>query len=959
MMHKKLPMTSRTHTSTPQGEFGEIFDRHYIPQSPTLPDLSSPRSLKLAITPIALKTKMMADIANAKLNRERIKSDKIIDGERSPSYKNKGNREEMADLMETLGFLKSTKAMKLPTSIDKLKEVVSDNIKIYETEETDRLELGRPVRRRDVHALADWLDMMLKQVLSEQNEDIEQLFEGALLIYNVCFHEIVRQVSVQCVERGELINRVWKAYLGILERALRIVNVKLLMQSQEFLHEKEEINARHLVEKTRILKEKDKLYIENEKLLRLIKIKGDESDKMTRREEKIIRKLEILQKQYENAKKEILYLKEDNRVLEAKLNNTDVDFIEKPDGVIEMRPKKVLKIRRKKADDIDEILRRDPLVSKVSLVEFGETEKIIESIEKNHDFEAELFSRPDFRDQEIDAPVILVNEAEQQTDVVDLCGESIGEKYIKLAAPHKEERKASNFKLVDLIAQQRHVIYEEDEEEEESDDDMLSQLEKQGKISEEQKEFVLTFQDKIDQVNSLIIKMRENFIANTQDSTLAQSLLKSISKAITKGHEQLDAQIAPKPVEAQTEPIRRRGRLYTTIQKVRAIKKLSAQNNVARQITYKVLNTPVYKLKRIMIKKMLLRFITQFYDVAVMKKIDPETKTIHMPDIVIDAFNHKYGMPKVVETKYQQLLSSCIKYKSIKRIYIFGRFLRLYDDLTDDDLMIYADCLNFMRAGVYKDIQADWAENLYIPYEKAVEYHKTFWNKLSLEENDGLKKDIEKIRQPDKQAYVDFDAYYEQIIDRIEKKREVRMNFIKCIYEAADFNGDGFLEYTEFQLLVRHISATNMTDKHSLDLFNRFSELFTGEQEEEVKALSFDNFSHLTLAHQVFTIESLNKFAKIFHEKGSLGHLQELSSHIDEKIEEFRWRLSKRPDWSQTCEEYEKVLMNLAKKVKNPTVSDSVWVGYRLMDEESKFICIQSMLSTLLPKCSALMYRLK
>ena len=49
---------------------------------------------------------------------------------------------------------------------------------------------------------------MLKTALSEQNNDIERLCETAMMIYEVCFHEIVRQVSVQCVERGELINKV-------------------------------------------------------------------------------------------------------------------------------------------------------------------------------------------------------------------------------------------------------------------------------------------------------------------------------------------------------------------------------------------------------------------------------------------------------------------------------------------------------------------------------------------------------------------------------------------------------------------------------------------------------------------------------------------------------------------------------------------------------------------------------
>ncbi|CAG9316140.1 unnamed protein product [Blepharisma stoltei] len=953
MIHKKPSMTSRTH-STPQGDLADIFDKNRIFHTPTLPDLTSSRSLKHSITPIAIKTNIMSEFAKNKISHERQKSD-IPDEERSPTYKKSTNREKINDLMETLGVLKGSKTFKLPTSIDKLKEVVSDNSKSNESEEVERLELGMPVRRKDVQALADWLDMMLKQVLSEQNEDIEALFEGALLIYNVCFHEIVRQVSVQCVERGELINRVWKAYLRILERALRIVNVKLLVQSQQFLHEKEEIHANFVIEKTRMVKEKDKFFIENEKLQRIIKTKGDEIDRMTRREERLIKKLDILQKQYETTKKEVLYLKEDNRVLQAKLNNSDVEFVERPDGVIELKPKRVLKIKRKKVDDIDEILMKDPLINKVSLMEYGEPEKIVESIRKNSEYEKELFAKLDYKDVGIDVRV-LVNEEGQQTEVTELCGESCGEKYFKPPPiPVLELKKSSNFKLVDIIAQKRNEIYEEDEEdeEEEEENDEID-LEKQGKISEEQKVFILNFQEKIDQVNGLIEKMKENFAAsaNTHDNPFAQSLLKSISKAFVKGREKLQEKEAPLELEAAAESTSGRNRLYNNIQKVKIPKKV-VQNNIAKQITYKVLNTPTFKLKHVMIKKMLLRFITQFYDITITKKNDPDPRSMHMPDIVIDTFNHKYGMPKVVETKYKQLLASCIKYKTIKRIYIFGRFLGLYDELSNDDLVVYADCLNFMKAGFYRDTQADYSEIVTVPFDKAIEYHKQFWqDRLSKEENEDLKRDLEKLKKNDKQISIDFDSYFEQIIARIEKKRKIRINFIKCIYDAADFNGDGFLEFVEFSLLVKHIAATKITEKYALELFDKFAEVFTGEHDEEVKALSFENFSHLTFLHQIFTPESLNKFSQISHEKGSIGHLQGLANTINKKIEEFKWRLTKLSNWKESKEEYENYLRGLMQKVKNPTVPDSVWVGYRLIDEESKCICIESTLFSLLPKCS-------
>ena len=48
---------------------------------------------------------------------------------------------------------------------------------------------------------------MLNKVGSK-NDNLENILESALSIYEICFHEIVRQVSIQCKERGELISRV-------------------------------------------------------------------------------------------------------------------------------------------------------------------------------------------------------------------------------------------------------------------------------------------------------------------------------------------------------------------------------------------------------------------------------------------------------------------------------------------------------------------------------------------------------------------------------------------------------------------------------------------------------------------------------------------------------------------------------------------------------------------------------
>jgi hypothetical protein len=50
----------------------------------------------------------------------------------------------------------------------------------------------------------------------------------------------------------------------------------------------------------------------------------------------------------------------------------------------------------------------------------------------------------------------------------------------------------------------------------------------------------------------------------------------------------------------------------------------------------------------------------------------------------------KYGEGKIAEKKFTSLLIGCLQYKGqSSRIRIFGRFLRLYNSLSNVDLRLY------------------------------------------------------------------------------------------------------------------------------------------------------------------------------------------------------------------------------------------------------------------------------
>lgn len=65
-----------------------------------------------------------------------------------------------------------------------------------------RKNLGAPTARVEVKSLIKWLNDQLEGLLINGGRTVKDLFLNAMVLYEKCFNEIVRQVSVHCVERG-------------------------------------------------------------------------------------------------------------------------------------------------------------------------------------------------------------------------------------------------------------------------------------------------------------------------------------------------------------------------------------------------------------------------------------------------------------------------------------------------------------------------------------------------------------------------------------------------------------------------------------------------------------------------------------------------------------------------------------------------------------------------------------
>ncbi|KAM8745860.1 axonemal dynein light chain domain-containing protein 1 isoform 1-T1 [Acanthopagrus schlegelii] len=89
----------------------------------------------------------------------------------------------------------------------------------------------RPSGRLEVIQLMNMMDdMLLKAGVDQQSEELTELSQMEDLlkmvqveqnIYNIVFHELIRQVSVSCAERGQLLSKLRQRYQSMLERIPR------------------------------------------------------------------------------------------------------------------------------------------------------------------------------------------------------------------------------------------------------------------------------------------------------------------------------------------------------------------------------------------------------------------------------------------------------------------------------------------------------------------------------------------------------------------------------------------------------------------------------------------------------------------------------------------------------------------------------------------------------------------
>lgn len=162
-----------------------------------------------------------------------------------------------------------------------------------------------------VAALNEWLDMMIEKLNAQKDLNNLEFVDSFQTVYGTCLKEIIRQVSLHCAERGQLLQKVWGSYLGFLEKAFVENTQEKFELERRFLEERNFMEAMHQKEiqelnaMVAVMKEEKAIY---EKALQSYKDKEQYLRKKTfkRDQELSVYKKghDTLQILYENAKNE-------------------------------------------------------------------------------------------------------------------------------------------------------------------------------------------------------------------------------------------------------------------------------------------------------------------------------------------------------------------------------------------------------------------------------------------------------------------------------------------------------------------------------------------------------------------------------------------------------------------------------------------------------------------------------
>ena len=312
------------------------------------------------------------------------------------------------------------------------------------TESIDKILIGNPTGRQDIKELCTWFHSMLT---FHQNASIDTI----MLIYDQCAKELIRQVAVHCIERGELLQVLFKYQADMYQKKQEENEKKI--ESQKIA---QKLEIKQLNEKYK-KRQKD---LENKISNLLKRIENSKNEK-----EKILDELNKCRKLYNESVRQYM---EEEKMWKKKhfglLMKLRESFVPFKVGEHELSVVNWVEKRGEGVDEQVEIVRQEILEYEAICLENSKEKKefLVEILESQHESEELMNEEEDKNAESSFEEGVRVDSLENECGVAELTEENqeqlieIGEKVVSQdlivqdsVINHKDGKGVNEIGLVD------------------------------------------------------------------------------------------------------------------------------------------------------------------------------------------------------------------------------------------------------------------------------------------------------------------------------------------------------------------------------------------------------------------------------------------------------------------------------------------------------------------------------
>lgn len=849
----------------------------------------------------------------------------------------------------------------------------------------------KPAGNKDVDLLEEWVDSMLTRVVNNTSSQSE-LFESTQIVYSAALQEIIRQVSLHCNKRGELLNRIWKAYFNLMVTAIKKYQTSKISAKIKAITDVKTAESRH-TEIAKSLRAEILNYKEEIELLKIdLKSLKKTSDKAVYHERLVQNKYTVLLGKYERDQMKMIRLEDTNQNLNHLVKNVLEDLDSELPGMKKLQEKKKIRFR-----DLSKMMISDPLLNSLKndeinefIIQVPETDadrgmelknielensKFIQEInQKIEDTEEEMF------DKAVDTREFLVlAHKDTETDafdfvvpVVDVGAEACLAK--KKIFEEEMLKVLTGNNLIDDKEVEEYFDLKDNKENSESDceEELANVVEEDIRditnknIIRTQIRYVISNNymennkiykkalRKLQRLKTIknnyevtMKNLRKTIFATVKENNLLRS--KTISPMHPEKHRKTKTKIIIKTEKkaikrVAKEPNSRKESILLPVQQDFTTPSKSILNKIISGRCSEKLN---------MTKKAFLKFTSTFiseYNSVNKEKIAADS----LHTLLYLVLTQRYTNQKIVKSNFTQILLACNAYSSTNElILLFGRFFGLHEPLGIEYFNMYIEISEILNSSCKPtEMFEDHNDETWVSLFKCEENISVYWrSKIIEEEHQEMREKLEAlVKQCPKNINLCGVVSKANLVNlhiwKLSQYLQKSKNNNKDLFNGADLSRDGYMNIREFERIFKNTDKANFTKFYCKLLFTTYSDLIVEIDGKEKPMLSYGKFSVLCVEKGLFKIESQNLFLGIKDSKELQKAYENLWLNREEIIKQLKWRTGK---LHGNRREVVKMINSLNERILKNDQERANFIGYRLLEEDTVERIIEGEIRKALP----------